>query len=60
MLRLMALAAAAASANAGGGGEPMAPDSVLALTADTFDTHIGGAKPALVEFYAPWCVRQRE
>jgi protein disulfide-isomerase A6 len=29
--------------------------SVLALTSKTFDTVIDGSKPALVEFYAPWC-----
>jgi len=29
--------------------------SVLALTPKTFDTVIDGSKPALVEFYAPWC-----
>eukprot|EP01083_Nonionella_stella_P055770 147012_1 len=27
----------------------------LALDADTFDDYVGGDKPALVEFYAPWC-----
>ncbi|KAI8816016.1 thioredoxin-like protein [Fimicolochytrium jonesii] len=28
---------------------------VLDLTADNFDKHIDGSKPALVEFFAPWC-----
>jgi len=33
----------------------MAPSAVLALTAETFDKEVLGAKGALVEFYAPWC-----
>lgn len=32
----------------------MAPSAVLALTAETFDEEVLGAKGALVEFYAPW------
>lgn len=32
----------------------MAPSAVLALTAETFDKEVLGAKGALVEFYAPW------
>ncbi|KAG5513686.1 hypothetical protein PMAC_000724 [Pneumocystis sp. 'macacae'] len=29
--------------------------NVLELTPETFDKTIGGKKPALVKFYAPWC-----
>ncbi|KAI0659960.1 protein disulfide isomerase [Cubamyces menziesii] len=29
--------------------------NVLELTPDNFDEHIGKGKPALVEFFAPWC-----
>jgi hypothetical protein len=28
-------------------------DGVLALTTDTFESHVGGSMPAFVEFYAP-------
>ncbi|KAI9205881.1 thioredoxin-like protein [Polychytrium aggregatum] len=33
----------------------VANGEVIALTPKTFDTVIDGSKPALVEFYAPWC-----
>ncbi|KAI0353851.1 protein disulfide isomerase [Trametes cingulata] len=29
--------------------------NVLELTPDNFDEHVGKGKPALVEFFAPWC-----
>ena len=29
--------------------------SVLSITKDSFKDMIGGPKPALIEFYAPWC-----
>jgi len=29
--------------------------SVLELTPDNFDNHVGGSEPAFVEFFAPWC-----
>lgn len=31
-------------------------DNVAVLTPDNFKSVVGGAAPALVEFYAPWCV----
>jgi len=48
---LLLLALVAASAWAGGDG----PTDVLILTPDNFDDEIGGDKPALIEFFAPWC-----
>ncbi len=30
-------------------------DNVVKLTPATFDTYVGGDRPALVEFFAPWC-----
>eukprot|EP00456_Euglypha_rotunda_P093915 TRINITY_DN9937_c0_g1_i26.p1 TRINITY_DN9937_c0_g1~~TRINITY_DN9937_c0_g1_i26.p1 ORF type:complete len:333 (+),score=69.99 TRINITY_DN9937_c0_g1_i26:135-1133(+) len=29
--------------------------AVLELTPETFDDHVGGNEPILVEFFAPWC-----
>jgi thioredoxin 1 len=29
--------------------------NLIELTDDTFDATIGGDKPALVDFWAPWC-----
>ena len=29
--------------------------ALVSLTPETFDTYVGGDKPALVKFYAPWC-----
>ena len=29
--------------------------NVIALTPATFDEIVDGSRPALVEFYAPWC-----
>eukprot|EP01063_Lacrimia_lanifica_P037088 TRINITY_DN751_c0_g3_i1.p2 TRINITY_DN751_c0_g3~~TRINITY_DN751_c0_g3_i1.p2 ORF type:complete len:119 (+),score=65.71 TRINITY_DN751_c0_g3_i1:64-420(+) len=29
--------------------------SAIDLTPDTFDQHVGGDKPAIVKFFAPWC-----
>lgn len=55
---LLLLAAAARVAAHGGGGEETA-DNVLALTPETFKSHVGGALPAFVMFYAPWYVVSR-
>jgi len=33
----------------------LARASVLELTPETFDDHVGGSQPVLVEFFAPWC-----
>jgi protein disulfide-isomerase A6 len=58
-MSLLMVALLCAAAWAGGGGEGGAPEAsipgVLDLTPDNFDSHVGKDKPALVEFYAPWC-----
>ena len=33
----------------------LASANVLILTSNNFDANIGQSKPALVEFFAPWC-----
>ncbi|KAL5504106.1 hypothetical protein ACEPAH_8179 [Sanghuangporus vaninii] len=33
----------------------VAASNVLELNPDNFDEHVGKGKPALVEFFAPWC-----
>jgi protein disulfide-isomerase A6 len=45
LLSFVILAVAASEGN---------PD-VLHLDGSNFDQHVGGSKPAFVEFYAPWC-----
>jgi len=54
----VALLVAPRAARASGGGGDVdltVPDGVLALEPSTFSSFVGGATPALVEFYAPWC-----
>jgi protein disulfide-isomerase A6 len=35
-------------------------NGLLQLDEKTFDEHVGGDKPSLVEFYAPWCGKLRD
>jgi protein disulfide-isomerase-like protein len=51
LLVAIGVLAIAATAFASEGG----PSDVLILSPDNFDAEIGGDKPALVEFFAPWC-----
>ena len=53
---VLLVAPRAARASGGGGDVDLTvPDGVLALEPSTFSSFVGGATPALVEFYAPWC-----
>lgn len=55
-LCVLAFVAVARAGGGGGGEDPtVSLPGVTDITADNFNTHVNGAKAALVEFYAPWC-----
>ena len=35
--------------------EEACANGVVELTPDNIETYVGGSKPAMVMFYAPWC-----